>query len=221
MYVNALAALVLLTPALANPVGSDSTDNWSDSTDSDLSALSDYADNLIVPTVSVPDSILSVLETAVPVSWYEELMDPSSYASIMSDIEAGTFPAWYIALPSSVKAWAISEAELDFLSITDAGSISSEATVAPQATAKTTPLNVAVTNTAAAIVSSVAPTSDVASSSSAKSTSHLSSEASSQASSSSAPASSATSSGGAPVPTTGVAMGLAGIAGLLGLAIAL
>ncbi|KAJ5094294.1 hypothetical protein N7456_010155 [Penicillium angulare] len=210
MYVNALAALLFVAPALASPVGSDSTDSWSDSTD----ALSEYAENLIVPTVSVPDSILSVLETAVPVSWYEEIMDPSSLSSIMNDIEAGTFPAWYNALPSSVKAWAYSEAELDFLSITGADSSSSEATVAPQATATTTPLNVAVTNTAAANVSSGAPTSEVASSSSAKSTSQVSSP-------SSASASSATSSGGAPVPTTGVAMGLAGVAGLLGLAIAL
>lgn len=223
MYVKAFAALLFIAPVLATPVATATAESWSDSTDSDLS---DYADSLTVP--SVPNSILTVLETAIPASWYADIMDPSSRSAIMSEIEAGTLPAWYNALPSSVKAWASAQGGFDdnFIGVTDADSGSGEATaIEPQSTPTTTALNVAVTNTAAASMTSEAVSSGVVSSSGAVSTSQASSTGSSQssshASSSSATPSSATSTGGAPVPTTGVAMTIAGIAGLLGLAIAL
>ncbi|KAJ5443713.1 GPI anchored hypothetical protein [Penicillium daleae] len=54
---------------------------------------------------SVPSFILSVLETAIPATWWSGITNPTSVSSFISQIEAVTMPAWCNSLPSSVKAW--------------------------------------------------------------------------------------------------------------------
>lgn len=204
MHFKTFVALLFLTPALASPVTTE---------DDDMAKLEAYAESLTVPadttTESVPNSILTVLETAIPDSWYEEIMDPTSRSEIVSEIEAGTMPAWYIALPSSVKAWASAQGGFaeNFVGATTAASDDNTAV------ADATPATTSAINTAAATATQTNASSGSTMTSDATSTS--------QKSTASVSPSTATSTGGAPVATAGVAMSFAGLAGLLGVAIAL
>ncbi|KAJ5784491.1 uncharacterized protein N7503_009703 [Penicillium pulvis] len=205
MHLKTFVALLFLTPALASPVTSD---------DDDMAKIQALAESLPVPassatTTSVPNSILTVLETAIPASWYEEIMDASSRSALISEIEAGTLPAWYNSLPSSVKAWASAQGGFaeNFVGATTA------------ALDDTTTVKDATPATASAINTATATTTQKKASSNSTATSGATS--SSETSTASVSPSTATSTGGAPVATAGVAMGFAGVAGLLGLAIVL
>jgi len=204
MHFKTFVALLFLTPALASPVAS---------TDDDTAQMEALAESLTMPaettTTSVPNSILTVLETAIPASWYEEIMDPTSRSAIVSEIEAGTLPAWYIALPSSVKAWASAQGGFaeNFVGSTTAAA--DDKTAVDDATPATT----SAINTAAATATQTTASSGSTVTSGATS--------SSQTTTASVSPSTATSTGGAPIATAGVAMSFAGVAGLLGLAIAL
>lgn len=205
MHFKTFVALLFLTPALASPVSSDDDDY--------MAKIEALAESLTLPaststTTSVPNSILTVLETAIPASWYEEILDATSRSALISEIEAGTLPSWYNALPSSVKAWASAQGGFaeNFVGVTTAA-LDDTATVEDA-----TPATASAINTAAATATQTKASSDSTATSGATS---------SQTSSASVSASTATSTGGAPVATAGVAMGFAGVAGLLGLAIAL
>ncbi|KAJ6095542.1 hypothetical protein N7486_006288 [Penicillium sp. IBT 16267x] len=205
MLFKAFVALLFLTPALASPIASD---------DDDMAQMEALAESLTIPAEtttasSVPNSILTVLETAIPASWYEDIMDPTSRSSIVSEIEAGTLPAWYIALPSSVKAWASAQGDFaeNFVGATTA--VSADKTAAEDATPATT----SAINTAAATATQTETASSSKVTSGATSTS--------QTSTASVSPSTATSTGGAPVATAGIVMSFASVAGLLGFAIAL
>ena len=145
----------------------------------------------------VPHSILTALESAIPPSWYTDILQPTFQDSIWSEIQAGTMPAWYNSLPSSVKAWASSEgvyidvfmgAEQTML--VGAASSNAPATGVPAHNTASTMSTAAATRTGASSTKKSAP-------------------------------SSSTSTGGAPIATGGVAAGIAGVAGILGLALAL
>ncbi|KAJ5586326.1 hypothetical protein N7450_006113 [Penicillium hetheringtonii] len=233
MHLKTLPAFLLLAPAvLANPVATDAAN-------SDYSGDLDYFQSALD---NIPSSILTVLETAVPVSWYMGLMDPASQSSFLSEASAGVYPDWYSALPSSVIAWASSAAENgdDFLfggatatataTATDSASESDSATGSASATAsgsKSGSESATVTPTAktsdtrdSTITGTVSPTDTKATTASSEAkasgtTSNATADASSSAASTSA--SSETSTGGAPLATGSVAMSLAGAAGLLGL----
>ncbi|KAK5789305.1 hypothetical protein VI817_008429 [Penicillium citrinum] len=231
MHLKTLPAFLLLAPAvLANPVATDAAN-------SDYSGDLDYFQSALD---NIPSSILTVLETAVPVSWYMGLMDPASQSSFLSEASAGVYPDWYSALPSSVIAWASSAAENgdDFLfggatataTATDSASESDSATGSASATAsgsKSGSESATVTPTAktsdtrdSTITGTVSPTDTRATTASSEAkasgtTSNATADASSSAASTSA--SSETSTGGAPLATGSVAMSLAGAAGLLGL----
>ncbi|KAJ5923451.1 hypothetical protein N7454_008696 [Penicillium verhagenii] len=198
MLFKTLAAILFLTSAvaLASPVPTDTPD----------------ADATVD---GIPNSILTVLETAIPDSWYSEIEDPASRSIIISQIEAGTYPAWYNALPSSVKAWASSDDNfaVNFAAVTTATDDGTSATenASPATTSAADTAATTATETKAVAGGSV--TSGSASASRAAS-------ASKTAAASTHP-STATSTGGAAVATAGVAMSFAGVAGLLGLAIAL
>lgn len=207
MQFKLLAALLFGATALALP---QATGTSSSSATDDETALLD----------SIPTSILAVIETAIPTSWLSEIMDPSSRDSIISEIQAGTMPAWYNSLPSSVKAWA-----------TTAGGSFADALLGSSAVATATGMATAdanaATGTASVAVATATGSSGSAGSSAAVSSVVLSasSAATSKAASASSAASSAhasaTSTGGAPVATGGVALSMAGVAGILGLALAL
>ncbi|KAJ5994370.1 hypothetical protein N7451_010094 [Penicillium sp. IBT 35674x] len=205
MHFKTFVALLFLTPALASPVTTD---------DDDMAKIEALAGSLTMPaststTTSVPNSILTVLETAIPASWYEEILDATSRSALISEIEAGTLPAWYNALPSSVKAWASAQGGFaeNFVGATTA------------ALDDTTTVKDATPATASAINTAAATATQTKASSGSTATSDATS--SSQTSTGSASPSTATSTGGAPVATAGIAMSFAGLAGLLGLAIAL
>ncbi|KAJ5443821.1 uncharacterized protein N7458_007693 [Penicillium daleae] len=186
MQFKLLAALLFSATALAAP---QATGTSSDSMDA--AAL----------LASVPNSILTVIETAVPVSFLNDIMDPSSRSSLIAQIEAGTLPAWYSSLPNSVKAWATSAFFNAEASATDAAASGATATGSGSTASGSAP-------SASAAVSSAVPSASAA--------------ASSNSASASSAAASATSSGGAaPVATGGVAMSMVGAAGILGLALAL
>lgn len=52
-----------------------------------------------------PSSIISVLITAVPPSFYSQMGDPDARSSVYKDIHEGHFPDWYKELPNSVKTY--------------------------------------------------------------------------------------------------------------------
>ncbi|KAJ5130307.1 uncharacterized protein N7515_006346 [Penicillium bovifimosum] len=236
MQYKFLTALFLATTALAVPTA-DSTptesnseitssdyDNYDDF-DYDDAYYGDYGDYGADLLGDIPPSIIAVMATAIPASWYSDILDPASRDSIMSDIAAGTLPAWYNALPSSVKAWATA----DFVGgFADA---SATAESSPTKTAGSSPIETGSGSQTAARETSASSTetpssesSTEASSSQVSSTAVETTTASSTivVSSTATPSPSSTeSTGGAPAPTGAVAMGVAGAAGILALALAL
>ncbi|EPS27526.1 hypothetical protein POX_e06490 [Penicillium oxalicum] len=165
---------------------------------------------------SIPNSILTVLETAIPVSWAQDMMDPAFQSSVMSEVAAGTMPAWYSSLPDSVKAWATSPGNAllsDFAEAT--------ATAAAMASDISTAVTGMATAVAAAESTAAAAVSSAVSSANAEVSSAVASASSAVSAAVSSAHASATSTGGAPIATGGVAMSMVGAAGILGLALAL
>lgn len=220
MQFKLLAALLFGATALALP---QATGTSSSSATDEETALLD----------SIPSSILTVMETAIPANWWSEIMDPSSRDSIISEIQAGTMPAWYNNLPSSVKAWATT-AGANFAESLLGGSAVATATgmATADANAATGTASVAIATATAsgssglagsagssAAVSSLVSSAPSATTPKAGSASSAAPSAASSAASSAH--ASATSTGGAPVATGSVALSMAGVAGILGLALAL
>lgn len=194
MQYKALATLFLAATALAAPA----TEGSGDFDSSDIDVLS-----------NIPNSILTVLATAVPQSWYADLLDDSSRSSIISAAEAGTYPAWYNSLPSSVKAWATDYDNQLFGSST----VDSSAT-------GTTSGSSSVVETGSS-TSSRTTSSGSSTTASQTSTTAIETSSSSTSTTASSSPSSTESTGGAPAATGHFAMGVAGAAGVLALALAL
>lgn len=186
-----IAALLFAVSALSSPAPDTTAIGTSDSSANlDLGSISSYAAGL---EVAIPSSILTVMETAIPASWQDEVItDPAFRSSVASAAAAGTYPAWYNELPSSVKAWASSNFDAQVLGVPS------------------------TTNYVASQTGSTVQT--TSSGSSAAATSVSSTRSGSGSSSVSASASPAKSTGGASLPASGVAMGVAGAAGALALA---
>ncbi|KAG2419334.1 hypothetical protein HFD88_004129 [Aspergillus terreus] len=197
MLCKTLATLLLAATALATPAPEVTATAESFGTESDNDAIASAASAADAFLADIPDSILSVMETAVPTSWQMDILtDPAFRASVASAAAEGSYPAWYNELPSSVKAWATSVG----VQILEAGSSYQGASQTVSQTAS----NAALTTSAG---------------SSHATASHSSSSSASASASTSA--SSSQSTGGAPAPTGGVAMAVAGGAGILALALAL
>ncbi|CAG8319006.1 unnamed protein product [Penicillium nalgiovense] len=157
----------------------------------------------------IPPSIATVLATAVPTSFWAEA---TNTANFLSQVEQGmvsnSWPTWYSSLPDSVKEYVTTAVEGYYPSF--ASSVAAEITASGDSSSS--PSATEATSTSAS--SSDASSSDA--SSSAASSSDASSSASSSPSGSAA--STTAEDGAAP---TGMAMSLAGAAGVLGLALAL
>jgi hypothetical protein len=227
MQYKTFTTLFLAATALAAPAA-DSTPTESEATLADYDYYN-YGDYL----QDVPPSIIAVLVTAIPDSWYSEILDPASRDSVVSAAAAGTYPAWYNALPSSVKAWATADiagglvgasatAESSATQTENAGSSATETGFSGFVKASgSSGSQTAASRTSTS--SSETPSAE-ASSSQVSSTAVETTSASSTtlASSSESPSpSSSESTGGAPAPTGAVAMSVAGAAGILALALAL
>lgn len=225
MQYKALATIFFAATALAAPADSTSTSASLDFADNN-DLYDDYYEDIYDDIYeAVPSSILTVLATAIPATWYNDLLDPASRDSIVSEAMAGTYPAWYNSLPSSVKAWATSNAELIGASATatqteatDGSTFKTGSTAAASHTSFASETS-AASQTPDANTST--PTTSSASTTSSSSSSQSSSESSSESSSASSSPSSSQSTGGAPAPTGGITMGVAGAAGVLALALAL
>ncbi|KAB8071859.1 hypothetical protein BDV29DRAFT_178434 [Aspergillus leporis] len=192
----AFAATALASPA---PEPSDPSELYDTNTFEAGSLLLDYLDP--------PSSIRNILATAIPPSFYVDMLDPASSSSILNEVSAGNFPAWYSSLPSNVKAWATTAFEDKTLS-GPATADSSISVTASSVVAVSTSANTSANPTGSnAVKTSQVPTSPAAT---ARSTSDASS------SSASASASNSQSTGGASGPNGGVVTGVAGLAGAAG-----
>ncbi|KXG47070.1 uncharacterized protein PGRI_038160 [Penicillium griseofulvum] len=207
MQYTTLATLFLAATALAAPADTAATPSI-ETADSNF----DIED--------VPSSILAVLATAIPDSWYSDIMDPASLSAMASAAEAGTYPAWYNALPNSVKSWATEfggDLDGDASATADSSATPTEPAGSSAIETGSSAVVVGASTTASRTSSNAAETTPASSTSA--STSGSGSDSSSSSASSSP--SSTHSTGGAPAPTGGVAMGVAGAAGILALALAL
>ncbi|KAJ5689551.1 hypothetical protein N7462_003943 [Penicillium macrosclerotiorum] len=168
----------------------------SDSSSSDIDTA--------IESDSIPSNILSVLETAVPTTWLDSFYTDAAFqSSEINEILSGTYPAWYSSLPESVKQYATSEV------LAEASELESYYTAMP-------------TNTASSSAHGASSSGAVSSTPLTTSTSTATTSGSSSSSSASASGeSTSTSTAGAPAATGGIAMSLAGAAGILGLALAL
>jgi hypothetical protein len=198
MQFKLLATLLLSSTALASAYDAAMTASAVASSGSST-PVETNPDSSPLDIASIPYSILTALETAIPASWYNDLLEPKFRSSVESEIMAGTMPAWYNDLPQSVKAWASSEGGL-INSLMGAEPTSASVGAASSNAPAT---GVSAHNTAASTMST-APATRTGASGTKKSI-----------------PSSSTSTGGAPIATGGVAAGIAGVAGILGLALAL
>lgn len=228
--ISAFSAILLLAPALASPVATESASldngvvyNEGNSNYSDL--LDEDSDSNLVDGIfeNIPSSILEVLATAIPVSWYYDLMNPASQSSIISAASKGIYPDWYSALPTSVLAWASSAAADGDDFLFGSATASATATATASATDSASASATAVTNARSSSATITAAPSTKTTTASKTGSAEASSEAVSDAASSSASVSPSTSlsTGGAAIATGSAAMSFAGAIGLLGLAVAL
>lgn len=201
MQYKILSAVLLATVALAAPAP-------------DTSDYPTYPGMDIIYD-DVPSSILSVLETAIPTTWIEAIYtDPAFRSEEANAIMHGTYPAWYNSLPQSVKDWGTSAA------MADASDYSSYSwSEVPHPTPLTSPGSGSSTSGVSSTLLSVTDTASTSTATATETTTKGGSSGS--AASSSASGTTSISTAGAPAATGGVAIGLAGAAGILGLAIAL
>lgn len=210
MY-KTLVALLFATAALAAPAADSDPDySYGDYYDS----YDNYEDgDLIIE--DVPSSILSALETAIPTSWLMSVETNAAFRSAeISDARMGTYPAWYSSLPQSVKDWETSAA------LAEASELSSYyMTIMPMPTSGF--ISVSSSGAISTGSASSTPLTSSASTSTATATETKTAGNSESSSAASPSGSTSTSAAGAPAATGGVAMSLAGAAGILGLALAL
>ena len=145
------------------------------------------------------------------------LYTPSYASSFLSDFSAGKPPSWFNALPTDVKSYLHTYS--DYGAVATAVGQFAEATRNASLAAESSAANSTNSGSGSGMVTSMSGSS-TAMSSTAGSGSSASAAAGSTTGSSSAKASGA-STAGAPSPTGAIAVGLAGVVGILGLAVAL
>lgn len=214
MQYKALATVLFAAAAVAAPAE-----------DFDFDNLSDFQD------------IASAVQTVVPTAWAQSLYsDPGFAKSVLSDLDAGTYPPWYSSLPAEIRSDAPAPSEVaqgysKYIDQLGSLGVLSTLTAAGSGSASGTRSAATATQTASSTVTSAASTATVTTSTGSKSTSDSTSSGSASGSASGSGSGSGsasgsagatgTSTGGAPAATGHVAMGLAGAAGVLGLALAL
>lgn len=161
-------------------------------------AMSIYDSEVEALSPTYPGWVESVLETAIPTTWKEMMMNDPLFLDSVNDAEAsGILPAWYSSLPSDVK-YVITSDEAVYNSEVATISVPSFVVATPTTT----------------------PSSPITSSSPSSSTVMSNTTSDLTATTSKSPETS-TSTGGAPVATGGLAKGIAGAVGIFGFALAL
>ncbi|KAJ5259285.1 hypothetical protein N7478_012266 [Penicillium angulare] len=192
-----ILTLLFSATALAGPVAQVTTITYTEP-----NAALVYDSEIDDITVSYPSWYESIMETAIPTTWENEFLDDATFAESVDEAELlGTMPAWWSSLPSDAKYVYTSE---------DAVLASEMSTVPWPSTITGTTVVVYTFTPYPELVSDI----EAASSSKAKSTANGTSAASGAAQTS-------TSTAGAAGPTGAIAMSIAGVVGVLGLAIAL
>ncbi|KAJ9252478.1 hypothetical protein DTO207G8_4819 [Paecilomyces variotii] len=130
MQLKSIAILLFSTIAFAQ----EGVEKRADESSLNIAAITSFPSEISfpsLPTNSIPPSVLSVLETAVPSSVLDGLATDSAYrSSYISAIKAGSTPAWYSSLPPDVKAY-VSTAVINTAAATATGaSASASATAA-------------------------------------------------------------------------------------------
>ncbi|KGO75850.1 hypothetical protein PITC_032960 [Penicillium italicum] len=222
MQYKSFTALLFASMAMAAPAD----------TNSNLESAEDSLSDIIPPSIAV------VLATAVPTSFWAEATNTADFLSqVEQGIVSNSWPTWYSSFPDSVKDYVTTAVEGYYPSfassisaeITSSGASSSSASTA-SATSTSAGSSGASSSDASSSGASSSGTSSSDASSSTDSSSTTDSSSSSTATGSDAASSSASASAsGSAVSTTsddgaaptGIAMSLAGAAGVLGLALAL
>ena len=155
-------------------------------------------------TVTVPSDIVSEFYSALPTSDRARITDLAGAEEVLSEYASSM--AWWSSLPADVKSFATSVAILD--SSLSANAASASSTINSSST---------ITSTSTTITPTSGSNSDSPSTSGSDSTSVSSSAG---AGSSSSP-STESSTAGVPAATDNIALGFAGVAGVLGVALAL
>ncbi|KAJ6105040.1 hypothetical protein N7486_003729 [Penicillium sp. IBT 16267x] len=218
MYVSLLAlffsATALATPAdttdLATPAiktiisyltvtGSTDVAVVTQTESSNEDAMPTYDSEVDALSPTYPSWVESVLKTAIPTTWKEKMSSDQSFFDSEINAEAsGIMPAWYSSLPSDVK----------YVLTSDEAVYASEVA------------NIAASSIVM-LTSTTTPGSSVTSSSSSSTSLTMSIPTSGSATLTSKALGTSTSTGGAHVATGSLAIGIAGAAGILGLAQAL
>ncbi|KAJ6132641.1 hypothetical protein N7471_007856 [Penicillium samsonianum] len=214
MQYKSLATLLLASMAMAAPAD---TNSALESGDAELA-------NIIPPSIAV------VLATAVPTSFWAEATNTAAFLSqVEQGIVSNSWPTWYSSLPDSVKEYVTTAVEgyyPSFASSISAEITSSGASSSSPGTASATSTSASSSGASSSGASSSGASSSTDSTSATDSSSSSTATGSDAASSSAAASASAsgsaasTTSGGGAAPT-GIAVSLAGAAGVLGLALAL
>jgi hypothetical protein len=149
-------------------------------------------------TVSLyPSWLESILATAIPSTWEERLKTDAAFEEAEYEREsAGIMPAWYSSMPSDAK-YALSSVK----AVVSSDIIAWDSSLLAQATEVTTTAGASVVSSSTSVITGVTV------SGSQTATSKI--------------AGTSTSTGGATGATGGLVMGMAGAAGILGLALAL
>ncbi|KAJ5947354.1 hypothetical protein N7466_000369 [Penicillium verhagenii] len=213
MQYKTILTVLFATAALAAPKPQDSGSSDSEVTDTTPSSVDDGDE--------VPSSIESVLMTGIPSTWLNDFYSNSAFMeSEISAMQSGDYPAWVTSLPSAVEAYFTSEIQVEITeyesmlaaeSTATGSDITISGTLIPSSTASSTSTPLSTGSTTA--------TETTSGSSSTGSSGTTSSGSSSSGASSGAATS--TSTGGAAAATGGLAISLAGAAGILGVALAL
>ncbi|KAJ5099395.1 hypothetical protein N7532_006396 [Penicillium argentinense] len=222
MQYATLAALFFASAAVAAPAPEPTATSTSDSYDD----YDDYSDSYGLGG-EVPSSISSIvmaIESAVPTEWLMSMYTHSGFANAeASRIANGDFPDWVSDVPEVAQTYFEEELQGEastYLSYIATATDDLFATATDDASSSATDI---VGSGLRSIATSLVVQTTIGSSSSHSAASTTEASTSGSASGSASPTSEATSTStaGAPAATGGIAMSLAGAAGVLGLALAL
>ncbi|KAJ5966292.1 GPI anchored hypothetical protein [Penicillium waksmanii] len=210
MQFKTLAALLFASAALAAPApDSTATAESSSYDDSD-----DYDSAL--ESINIPSSVIEILATATAeIAWANSMYTNSDYAQAeVTRVADGKFPSWVTELPESAQTYVENELKAEASAYLASESLTSAATDDTSATETGS----SASASSAAVTKTSSETSTETNTGSSSGTATPSGTASGSSKSGS---STSTSTAGAPAATGGIAMSLAGAAGVLGLALAL
>ncbi|KAJ5585955.1 hypothetical protein VI817_008747 [Penicillium citrinum] len=222
MQYKTLAALLFASAAIAAPAA----ETTSSATLDDSYDDSDYPE---YAGISIPTSVLEILETAAaPTAWANSMYTDSAFVNAeASRIANDQYPAWVSSLPDSAQTYVEQELKAEasmYIHVYNSETVSWGTSFPASTTAaasSTQTDNSSSGSSATTTKSGSQSATETVTDSSSKASSSKAATTSGTASGSQSGSSTSTSTGGAPAATGGIAMSLAGAAGVLGLALAL